>query len=333
MSNINLTSLPPLPPVGESGRHACNVISLYLAVWDDLTPEQQYRVAQHVRICVHCTAEQRLMQSVSRLAQRMEASSPSARVDQAVMAAISKHSKRANGNGVVSPLRPNAMHPLRRKGISLHAVGLVAVAAVMLLTVVATVRFARVPSSPQQAFLLPTTVTWAGFVLYHVETRLDKNGQHYQVNCYHDLRNNHVDVETVQIGMLDVVAVSDAHETLGLDMMHHVAQWGASDWMIDDSMFNLQTLQNDLSTQQDVYLGTDQFRGQEVYRIRVKNGLVMLLDMHYMPVNVLRGAVGPGTGEPVYDTFRLLQPAQVPNYMWNMSVPAGFKMGALPARP
>ena len=196
-----------------------------------------------------------------------------------------------------------------------------------------TARFTQRPSPPPQAFLLPTTLTWAGLVLYHTETRLDKDGQRYQVNCYHDLRNDHVNVETVQVGTLDVVAVSDAHKTLGLDMMHHVAQWGASDWMIDDSMFNLGRLQDDLRTRQDVYLGTDQFQGQEVYRIRVKNGLVMLLDMHYMPVNVLRGAVGPGTGEPMYDTLRLLQPAQVPNYMWNMNVPADFKMGALPARP
>jgi hypothetical protein len=212
-------------------------------------------------------------------------------------------------------------------------VGLIAVAAVMLLTVVATVRFAKVPSTPQQAFLLPATLTWAGFVLYHTETRIDKDGQRYRVNCYHDLRNDHVNVETVQTGMLDVVAVSDAHETLGLDMMHHIAQWGANTWMVDDSMFNLKALQSDLRTRQDVYLGTDQFRGQEVYRIRDKSGLVILLDMHYMPVNVLRGAVGPGTGEPMYDTLRLLPPAQVPNDMWNMSVPAGFRMGVLPARP
>jgi hypothetical protein len=58
-----------------------------------------------------------------------------------------------------------------------------------------------------------------------------------------------------------------------------------------------------------------------------------LLDMHYMPVNVLRGAVGPGTGRPMYETLQLLSHSQVSDSMWNMSVPPGFQMGTLPTKP
>ncbi len=80
-------------------------------------------------------------------------------------------------------------------------------------------------------------------------------------------------------------------------------------------------------------LGTEQFHSQEVYRIRCSNGLTLLLNMQYKPVNVLRGAVGPGTGSPVYNTVQLLPSSKVPGDMWNMSVPTGFKMGSLPAKP
>jgi hypothetical protein len=50
--------------------------------------------------------------------------------------------------------------------------------------------------------------------------------------------------------------------------------------------------------------------------------------MDYMPVNVLQRA-----GEPVYDTFTLLSSLAVPASMWDMTVPQGFTMGALPAKP
>jgi len=134
-------------------------------------------------------------------------------------------------------------------------------------------------------------------------------------------------------GQVDVVVVSDNHEMLGMDMIHHVAQMGTDSWMVDDSLFDLSQLRHDIQTHNAVYLDTDSFKGQEVYRIRWKDGLVLLLDMQYRPVNVLRGAVGPGTGAPIYTTLKLMPSSQVSSSMWDMSVPHGFQMGQLPEKP
>jgi hypothetical protein len=65
-----------------------------------------------------------------------------------------------------------------------------------------------------------------------------------------------------------------------------------------------------------------------VYRIRFRDGLVMLLDMQYRPVNVLSG-----TGEPLYTSLQLLSPSQVSPSMWDMSIPPGYHMGTLPPTP
>ena len=116
-------------------------------------------------------------------------------------------------------------------------------------------------------------------------------------------------------------------------MMHHVAQWGANDWSVDETAFNLAELRSDMDAHRAVYLDQDVFQGHAVYRIRTRNGLVLLLDMHYMPVNLLRGAVGPGTGEPIYNSLVLMPPTHVSSSMWDMSVPAGFHMGTLPKKP
>jgi len=140
-------------------------------------------------------------------------------------------------------------------------------------------------------------------------------------------------VETVMPDHLDVIAVGNHHAMLGLDMMHHVAQWGANDWSVDETAFDLAELRSDLDAHRAVYLDQDVFQGHAVYRIRTRNALVLLLDIHYMPVNVLRGAIGPGTGEPIYDSLMLMPPSHVSSSMWNMNVPAGFHMGALPKKP
>ena len=337
----NLPDLPALPALSvltTATPEVCSIIALYLAVWNDLTSEQQHMVASHVQICAYCTTEQQRLHTVTHLMQHMHESSPSARVDQAVAAAIALRSH----NGVYSTGRRSngpfsgRMHASVNVAFSWRVTILVAAAAVVLLTVVTTVRFMKdSPGPSSQAFLLPATLTWAGFVLYHSETRMGKNGQSYVVIAYHNMHDGHIHVETVQQGMLDVVAMSDQHETLGLDMMHHIAQWGADSWLVDESIFNLGTLQHELRVNHTMYLGMMQFHGVSVYRIRLDDGLVLLLDKQYMPVNVLRGVSnsGSGVGEPLYDTLRMLKPAQVSSTMWDMHVPAGFTMGALPAKP
>lgn len=341
MKQTYRSDLPDLPAPSVlvvSGPEVCAIIAVYLAVWDDLTGEQQQKVLSHVQTCTNCTAEQQRLRVVTHLMQHLHESSPSARVDQAVAAAIATRSSKGahtTGRGSVSSFSARTHAPINI-AFSWRVTILVAAAAVVLLTVVTTVRFTRNSvGTSSQVFLLPATLTWAGYVLYHSETRMGKNGQSYAVIAYHNMHDGHVHVETVQQGMLDVVAMSDEHETLGLDMMHHVAQWRADDWMVDESMFNLGTLQHELRVNHNAYLGTAQFNGVLVYRIHYDNGLVLLLDKQYRPVNVLRGvsSSGVGGGEPLYDTLRLLKPAQVSSEMWDMRVPSGFTMGALPAKP
>jgi hypothetical protein len=77
----------------------------------------------------------------------------------------------------------------------------------------------------------------------------------------------------------------------------------------------------------------DVFHGQQVYRIRWSNGLVLLLDRHYWPVNVLRDAHGPGTGQPIYEMLTWFKVSQVPSTLWDIGVPAGFQLGRLPEGP
>jgi len=102
---------------------------------------------------------------------------------------------------------------------------------------------------------------------------------------------------------------------------------------VDDSALDLAHLRQGLQTKSAVYLGSGRFEGQEVYRIRYRNGLVLLLDMQYNPVNLLRGVDGPGTGEPIYAVFKLMPMSQVPASMWDMRIPVGFHLGTLPQKP
>jgi hypothetical protein len=269
---------------------------------------------------------QRLMNLSTRLVGGLDASSPSSRVDSAVNAAIAA---RQNGQAA-PPRRPFLRYSRSSRATPLRLTGLVAVAAVILFAVLTTLHFVGIPTSRQTAFILPATLTWSGYVLYHTETRTNSKGQPYQVDTYHDLATDSMHIEMVEDSTVHIAVVSDNHHMLAMDMMHHIAQWGSTEQSVDESMFELPLLRRDLQTHQAVYLGKDHFQGQDVYLVRCENGLVLLLDMHYRPVNVLRSATGPGTGVPVYDTLRLLSHSEVPNSMWDMHVPPGFQMGTVP---
>ena len=327
-------TMPPLPKAGEYGPHVCSTVRFYLAILDDLSPRQVQLLREHVDNCAACTAAYQHMQRTTRVLANLPESAPSPHVDQAVMAAImaKRNSQKAEKRTphvetpVLGTLVGNALKSRLGKTAALATL-----AAVLLLALFTTT---HLPGSPvAQTFRIPANLSWSGYVLYHSETRIDAHGLRYYVNCYHDLANGRMHVETVMPDQLDVVAVGNDHAMLGLDMMHHVAQWGANDWSVDETAFNLAKLRNDMNAHRAVYLDQDIFRGHAVYRIRTTNGLVLLLDMHYMPVNVLRGAVGPGTGEPIYDSLVLMPPSHVSSSMWDMSVPAGFQMGTLPEKP
>ncbi len=221
----------------------------------------------------------------------------------------------------------------RRVGLRWGAMAAAAMAAVVVLSFLTMMHFSGVPGLTPQVFTLPTTLSWNGYVIYYSETRIDAQGVHYRVDTYYDPGTDRVHVETMKPGSMDVVVVGDGHSLLGMDMMHHVAQWGANEWSNDESMFNLAAIRSDMKASRATFLDKDMFRGQAVYRIRCSNGMVLLLNMQYEPVNVLRGAVGPGTGEPVYDSLDMMPSSHVAGEMWDMRVPAGFKMGALPGKP
>lgn len=336
----NVEDMPPLPEVGARGPQVCATLQLYLAVLDDLPREQVDAVMQHVHTCASCTAEYHFMHRATCAMSTMSASAPSARVDQAIMLLIAARSAPSVSVIEKQPVRvgvlPEPVRVQKRWQPSFWGISQIAASVILLLGLIAVARYAMGIPTAKTDFALPKDLNWDAYVIYHSETLIANDGEHYVVNTYHDLANGDMHTETMLNNTLDVVAIEDSTVTLGLDMMHHIAQWGAQAWSVnqsEESLFNLPELRSDLAANKDIYLGTDVFHGQDVYRVRSTNGLVLLLDTHYMPVNILRGAVGPGTGEPIYTTVTLMQPATVSSSMWNMSVPAGFQMGALPAQP
>jgi hypothetical protein len=340
----NNQSLPPFPRRGEFGPHVCEAVRFYIPIMDDLTPEQIQILREHAAICPPCASFMHFMQQTTQAVAHLPESLPSARVDQFVMATIAAQtqaspSAQRSSQGRLGLLNRQPQPPpiFARRRLNKRLVGAtlaISLAAMLLLALVGTLYFAGgIWSAPQQAFSLPANLTWDGYILYHTTTQLDAQGQSYQIATWYDFATGDSHVETTMDKSLDVVAIGNSHQMLGLDMMHHVAQWGADQWNSNESMFNLNAMRQDLHTKTDVYVGTEMFHGQKVYRIRSSNGLTVLLNMQYRPVNILRGAVGPGTGAPVYNTLQLLSPSKVPHDMWNMSVPSGFKMGHLPAKP
>lgn len=323
------TNLPPLPAMNASGPEVCAIVRLYLAVIDDLSADQIALLQNHLATCAACAEEFRILERTTWLVGSAVATAPSPRVDAAIRALVEGREQRRQPAPVFVGRRPAP----RRRLVSLT--GALVTAAVVALALFASLHFSSIfdTTGTQTAFALPAHLSWSQYVLYHSENRIASDGQIYEVDSYDDLGTGDMRVETKMDTELDVIAVGNNQETMGMDTIHHVAQMGADNWMVDDSVFNLSQLRHDFQTGDATYLGTETFRGQKVYRIRYQDGLVMLLDMQYRPVNVLRGAVGPGTGEPIYTSLQLLLPSQVSSSMWDMSVPPGYHMGTLPAQP
>ena len=330
---MNDTNLPPIPDPGATGPQVCETVRLYLAVINDLTPQQVALLSRHVDKCPDCAAEFRWLSRTTELvASGLAPSTPSPRVDRAIMAALSPQ----NGGQAAKPFRKitDRRKTSNRPAWLVRSLATAAVIVVALLGAMLLNGVSPLATGPQK-FSLPHNLSWSGYVLYYSKIETGSNGVAYHIYTYHNLGEGMVHVETMIDGSLDVVSMEDEKngETLSMDMIHHVAQWGADEWMVDDSVFDLAQLRHDLDTNSAIYLDKGTFKGQPVYAIRLKNGLVLLLDMHYRPVNVLQGMVGPGTGQPMYDSLKMIPSLQVPEDMWNMSVPPGFHMGKLPPKP
>ncbi len=325
--------LPPIPRAGEIGPDVCAAVRLYLAIIDDLTPQQVEQLSEHVVTCAACSREFESLEHATQLVGSLAASAPSPHVDAALFALMEHNRGTRQTPTLVATQR--SRRTSRRRKLTWIGGELVAAAAIILALFASAHVFGifGAGGGPQTAFALPSTLSWNQYVLYHSQTRTAADGALYLVESYHEMATGNMHVETKMDGQLDVVAVGNDKEMLGMDMIHHIAQMGADQWSVDDSIFNLNELRHELQSHEASYLGIDAFRGQSVYRIRSQNGLVILLDMHYMPVNVLRGAAGPGTGSPIYTNLAMMPASQVSDSMWDMSVPPGYRMGTLPSQP
>jgi len=332
--------LPPLLPNNVSGPELCANIHVYLAVWDDLPPLQQRIVSQHVQTCPDCERELLLVKRSTHLVACLDTSEPSARVDQAVMAAIAARRQTAKDTKPVKLSARRQSAPARRMP---RVAALGGIAAAAMLAAFLSAYFVMgwgghpqqavkpKPTQPmgqtQTAFALPANLSWNNYVLYYKQSMTSAQGNQYQVTNYHNMSDDSVHTEMVSGDKLDVVIVKDTQKSLVLDMMHRVAQWNVHKWDVDDSMFDLATLRKDLQSGHATYLGKATFDGQEVYRIRDAQGDILLLNMQYMPVNALIKGQETATSKPMFDQLQWLPPTQVADSTWNMKVPANFKLG------
>ncbi len=336
---MNDLDFPPFPAMGARGPQVCESVRFYLAIIDDLSLEQVRILTGHIQECAGCAAEFRLLQQATRLIADLPESRPSARVDQAILAAIQNRNSTPYAPVQLRPEKreqqaPRAPRPMKRARPSKRRSGVLTLIAALLLLMLGAVVFWRsliFPSSTAQAFQLPAGLSWNGYVLHYTQTRTDAHGKPYQIEVYQDLGNNNMHIESSMQGQFDVVVVTDNSTMLGEDMMHHVAQMGndVENWAIDGSLFELNRLRQDLANHRAVYLGQSSFKGQPVYQIRASNNQVLLLNMQYLPVNALNSS---GTGKPLYTTCTLMLSRQVSDSMWDMQVPPGFQMGKLPAK-
>lgn len=336
---MNNLDFPPFPVPGTSGPQVCEAVRFYLALIDDLPFEQVRILSEHVDGCPACAAEFQRLQKVTRMLAELPASVPSARVDDAILTFLREQQALKPGAGrQLAPekqlVRKFQGPPARRRTSSTRRrTGILSLAAAAILLLALAVAFLPgllAPRGGSTAFALPSDLTWQGYVLHYTQTKNDTRGHPYQVEVYQDLGTNQMHIESLMPGKFDVVVVTDQQDMLGKDMMHHVAQKGdaVASWAVDGSAFDLGQLRQALAAQHAVYLGQSTFNGQPVYQIRLSNNQILLLNMHYLPVNVLPGS----SGTALYHTCTLMPTAQVPDATWDMQVPANFRMGQLPAQ-
>lgn len=325
---------PPFPMPGARGPQVCASVRFYLAIINDLPLEQTRILSEHLQTCPGCTAEFRLLQHATHMVAALPESAPSARVDAAILAVLAGRSELPRRLQPEKQTDPRVSALPKNRSTRRSGTAVLALVAVLLVLVLAGMflRGLIFPTAP--AFELPANLSWNGYVLHYTQSRLNARGQSYQVEVYQDLGTNQMHIESSMPGQFDVIVVATPTTMLGEDMMHHVAQIGSGveGWAVDGSLFVLAHLRQDLATHRARYLGQDTFQGQQVYQVRVSNGQVLLLNLHYLPVGVTRGVSGPGNGIPVYESYQLMTSAQVPDSMWDTSIPPGFRMGKLPCK-
>lgn len=339
---MNDVDFPLFPAPGKKGPQVCEAVRVFLAVVDDLPFEQVRVLSEHVQECPDCAREFRQIQRATHLVRTLPESGPSARVDEAVLAAIKSRRETSRSSVELHPTTQNPETPRprsvrkRARSSRLWSGGLAVAAALILLILGGAYLRGLIfsTSNTAQTLQLPGALSWNGYVLHYTQTLTDGQGSPYHVEVYQDLATNQMHIESTMQNQFDVVVVTDEGNMTGKDMMHHIAETGTGvePWAVDGSMFNLSHLRQELDTHRMTYLGKETFKGQEVFLLHASEGEVLLLDQHYLPVNVLRGYQGPGTGTPIYSTFDLMKSTDVSSSMWDMEVPSDFQMGQLPSR-
>src|SRR5712691_810374 len=119
----------PLLPEGEQGPQVCATVRQRLAVLDDLPTEEVQALYKHVHTCPACAEELRILNQARRLVANLPSSTPSARVDRAVMATLAAHGRVQTPEPVLATYRH---HPQRKHGY-LRVLGSLAAVAVLLL--------------------------------------------------------------------------------------------------------------------------------------------------------------------------------------------------------
>src|ERR1043165_1922871 len=109
-----IENLPPLPSRDDLSPEACAVIQLYMAVLDDLTPDQVRVIADHAARCEHCARAHQEIRRTTSLVASLPVTTPSSRVDEAVMAAIAAR-VRTLDRRISEPLQPAALSALKRR--------------------------------------------------------------------------------------------------------------------------------------------------------------------------------------------------------------------------
>jgi hypothetical protein len=337
---MNHLDLPPFPTLSDKRPQICETVRFYLAIVDELSFEQVRVLSEHVKECAECAEEFRQLQRATRLMGMLPESAPSTRVDAAILAALQSKQRAAResvqlNTAKQTPATPRLFPAGKRTRAPWRRAETLALVAALLLVLIGASFFLRglIFPSNTQTFQLPARLSWNGYVLHYTQTKVTAQDKPYQVEVYQDLGTNSMHIESSMEGVFDIVVVTDSQTMLGKDMMHHVAQMGngVESWAVDGSMFDLSNLRRDFATRRAVYLGKETFQGQEVYQIRTANDQVLLLNMQYLPVNVLGNASNSGVSVPIYQICTLLSSAQVSDSMWDMQVPPHFQIGELPA--
>lgn len=336
MSNTNDTELPSLSAAFARGNISCAVVRPYLAIVEELPPDQAQIVMAHVQICPDCTLELQQLTQANRLIASLPVSGPSTRVDRAVLAAIAARGMQAPLVRALPLDQQTHRGRSRKQGRVLSWTSALAVAAVLALA--ATFLFHNL-TSPAEAFALPANLSWNGYVLHYNVEHANDSGSNYLMDCYQDLGKQNLHAETSKAGQWDIVLVGDQQSMLGKDMMHQVAQENIDGWDLCSPQFNLNSLRTAIQQKQSVYVGKRQFDGEDVYQIRNNNGLILLLNMDYRPVNALQpttvmsGSTAHTVYHPLYTQVDLMSSSQVENSMWDRSVPPRFHMGTITVMP